>query len=265
MSESYEDLLVERVGAVGWIRINRPEHRNAVRPETLGEICRAVDALTADAGVRALVLAGEGKHFSAGADFAFLESLKTTPAPQVKEHIYARFQGAARRLYHCPKPTIAAVSGAAITVGCELSLACDFRVAAEGALFQESWIRLGLIPPLGGLFLLPRLVGAGPAAEIVLTGRAVQAEEALRIGLVSELVQPESLRGRAQAFAEELAALPPLAYAAAKQGLRRGAESSMEKEWEANVLAQAMLLGTCDFAEGLAAVQEKRPGVFTGA
>lgn len=265
MSEAYEDLRVEKSGAVGWITINRPERRNALRPQTLAEICRALDALSDDAEVRAIVLAGEGKHFSAGAEFDFLEGLKTTPAPQVKSQIYAHFQGAARRLHHCPKPTIAAVAGAAVTVGCELALACDFRLVAPGAQFNESWIKLGLIPPLGGLFLLPRLVGAGRAAEMVLAGRPIGAEEALHIGLASELVEVGALRERAQAFAEQLAALPPLAYAAAKDGLRRGAESSMEKEWAANVLAQAMLLGTRDFAEGLAAVVEKRPGVFTGA
>jgi enoyl-CoA hydratase/carnithine racemase len=265
MSDRYEDLAVEVCGRIGWIRINRPDLRNAVRPETLGEICRAVDALGADPTVRAIVLAGEGKHFSAGADFAFLERLKTTPATEVKEQIYARFQGAARRIVQCQKPTIAAVAGAAVTVGCELALACDFRLVAPNAQFQESWIKLGLLPPLGGLFLLPRLVGAGRAAEIVLAGRTIGAEEAVRIGLATELVEGEGLRDRAQVFAEQLAALPPLAYAAVKEGLRRGAESSLEHEWSANVLAQAMLLGTRDFAEGLAAAVEKRPGVFIGA
>jgi len=265
MSESYEDLAVERLGAVGWIKINRPDRRNALRPETLAEICRAVDELTADAEVRALVLAGEGKHFAAGAEFSFLEGLKTTPAPQLKSQIYAHFQGAARRLHYCPKPTIAAVAGAAITVGCELALTCDFRLVAPTAEFHESWIKLGLLPPLGGLFLLPRLVGAGRAAEIMLAGRPIGAEEAVRIGLASEVVPTEMLRERAQAFAEQLAALPPLAYAAIKEGLRRGAESSMEKEWATNVLAQAMLLGTEDFAEGLAAIVEKRPARFVGA
>jgi enoyl-CoA hydratase/carnithine racemase len=265
MSERYEDLAVEIAGSVGWIRINRPDRRNALRPQTLAEICRALDALAADPAVRALVLSGEGAHFAAGAEFSFLEDLKTTPAPQVKSQIYAHFQGAARRLHLCPKPTIAAVAGAAVTVGCELALTCDFRLVAPSAQFHESWIKLGLLPPLGGLFLLPRLVGAGRAAEIVLAGRPIGAEEAVRIGLASEIVAADELNARAQAFAEQLAALPPLAYAAVKDGLRRGAESTMDHEWAANVLAQAMLLGTQDFAEGLAAVMEKRPAAFTGA
>lgn len=260
----FEDLLLERADGVGWIRINRAARRNALRLETLAEICQAMDELAADPRVGAIVLAGEGKHFAAGAEFSFLEGLKTTPAPQVKSQIYAHFQGAARRIYNCPKPTIAAVNGAAVTVGCELALACDFRLVSATAEFHESWIKLGLLPPLGGLFLLPRLVGMGRAAEIVLAGRAIGAEEAVRIGLASELVDGDGLRDRAQAFAEQLAALPPLAYAAVKEGLHRGVESTMEKEWATNVLAQAMLLGTGDFAEGLAAVVERRPGVFRG-
>lgn len=263
--DAYPDLIVERNGPVGWLKFNRPDRRNALRPETMESLCRALDALSADPTVRAIVLAGEGKHFTAGAEFSFLEGLRTTPAPQIKSQIYAHFQGAARRLYYCPKPTIAAVSGAAVTVGCELALACDFRLAAPTAEFHESWIRLGLLPPLGGLFLLPRIVGLSRAREIVLAARPIGAEEALRIGLVSEIVVDEPLEVRAQAFAEQLAALPPLAYAATKEGLRRGSQSSMEAEWEANVLAQSLLLGTDDFAEGLAMIQEKRPGVFTGA
>lgn len=265
MSPTPEDIRLERRDGLGLIRINRPDRRNALRPQTLSEICAAMDALSADGTVRAIVLSGEGRHFAAGAEFSFLEELKRTPAPQIKSQIYAHFQGAARRIYHCPKPTVAAINGAAVTVGCELALACDFRVISPTATFQESWIRLGLIPPLGGLFLLPRLVGLGRANEICLTGRSVGAEEAVRIGLACEIVEAEALDQRAQALARELADLPPLAYAAAKEGLHRGLESSMEGEWMANVSTQAILLGTEDFVEGLAAVTEKRSGRFRGA
>ena len=261
----YEDILVERRGELGWITINRPERRNAVRPQSLAEICQALDELTADASVRAIVLAGEGRHFSAGAEFSFLEDLQAMPAAQIKAQIYAHFQGAARRLYHCRKPTLALVNGAAITVGCELALACDVRLVTPTALFQESWVKLGLIPPLGGLFLLPRLVGLGRASEMCLNGRAVMAEEAVRIGLAGEIVEADQLTARGEALARELAALPPLAYAAAKEGLHRGLESSMENEWMANVSAQSVLLGSQDFVEGVSAVKEKRAASFSGA
>jgi 2-(1,2-epoxy-1,2-dihydrophenyl)acetyl-CoA isomerase len=120
------------------------------------------------------------------------------------------------------------------------------------------------MPPLGGLFLLPRLVGMGRAMEICLQGRPVLAEEAARIGLVSELVAADALAEAGMAKARELAALPPTAYASAKQAMQRGLESTMEAEWQANVATQAVLLASEDFREGLAAVTEKRAPRFTG-
>lgn len=169
-----------------------------------------------------------------------------------------------RALWHCPKPTVAAISGAAVTVGCELALACDFRIVTETAFFQESWIKLGILPPLGGMMLLPRLVGLGPATDMILRGRPMKAEEALRLGLAHEMVPVEELAARRQAFAEELSHAPPHAYAAARQGIHRGLESTMEHEWAANVLAQSMLIAGDDFKEGLSAVLEKRSPRFSG-
>ena len=154
--------------------------------------------------------------------------------------------------------------GAAVTVGCELALACDFRVVSDSAFFQESWIKLGLMPPLGGLFLLPRMVGLGRAAQMALRGEAVKAERAVEIGLASEKVGEEALRPRALELAGELAALPPLAYAAIKEALHRGLETSMDAEWSANVARQAVLLSTQDFVEGLSAVKERRKPAFNG-
>lgn len=262
---AFEDLKLRVVNAVGTIEIDRGDGRNTLRPGTLREICSAVDRFHDDPEVRVIVLAGAGKHFSAGADFSFLQQLTTMSAVDIRNQIYSAFQGAARRIWNCSKPTVAAVNGAVITVGCELALACDFRIVGPTATFQESWIKLGIMPPLGGLFLLPRIVGLGLAKEMMLTGRAVEAEEALRIGLASRMADSaESLADAAQAYAEELAALPPLAYRAAKEGLHRGLESSMEKEWATNVLAQSILLGTEDFREGLAAVTERRAPRFEG-
>ena len=183
--DQYEDIRTETAEAICQIVINRPRQHNTVRPRTLQEIGAALDAATADEAVRAIVLRAEGRHFSAGADFAFLDDLTRMSATDIKREIYAHFQGAARRLYRCPKPTIAAIAGAAVTVGCELALACDVRIVAEDAFFQESWIKLGIMPPLGGVFLLPRLIGLGRASQMVLRAQIVRAEEAGRIGLAS--------------------------------------------------------------------------------
>lgn len=260
-----DDVRIERRGMVGWVLLDRGDGRNSLRPGTLAELSEAIDAFEQDKSVRAIVLAANGKHFSAGADFSFLEELVETPAVAIREQIYALFQGTARKIYQSRKPTVAAIQGAAVTVACELALCCDYRIAADTAFFQESWIRLGIMPPLGGLFLLPRLVGLGRAKEIALTGRKVGAEEAARIGLTCETTTEVDLHARAQAFAAELAALPPLAYGMAKEAMHRGLDSSMESEWSANVLAQAILLGSEDFKIGLAAAKDRKTGQFNGS
>ena len=260
----FDDILIERSGQVATLVLNRPAAGNTLRPQTLAEICSGMDALSADAEVRVIVLRAEGKNFCAGADFAFLDELTRMSATEIKTQVYTYFQGAAKRIYHCPKPTVALIQGAAVTVGCELALACDFRLVADDASFRESWIKLGLMPPLGGLFLLPRMIGIGRASQMVLRGDAVKAEEAQRIGLASEVVPLGELAQRGAVFAAELAALPPLAYAAVKEAMHRGLETTMAAEWSANVLNQAILIGTEDFAEGLDAIKEKRAPAFAG-
>jgi len=259
------DITVEHRGSVAFVRINRPQVANAVNPVTMQALCAALDAAIADDGVKAIVLGHTGKHFMAGADLSFLESLKKASGETARNDIYQHFQGAAKRLHLCPKPTIAAIGGAAITVGCELALACDFRLVTSAAVFQESWIRLGLIPPLGGLKVLPALVGLGVARDMVLRARAINGQEAVAFGLATELVEPGSLETRALEFANELAAMAPLAYRSAKEGLRRSADGSLDESWATNLLAQSLLIGTSDFREGVTAVQEARVPVFTGS
>jgi enoyl-CoA hydratase/carnithine racemase len=244
--------------------VARADIGNASSPEMLGEIRDAFTTLSADRDVRAIIFSAEGKHFSVGADFAFLQRLSGMSPVEIKDTVYANFQGAARAIYRCPKPTLALVQGAAVTVGCELALACDFRVAADNAMFQESWIKLGIMPPLGGTFLLPRLVGLGRAMDMCLRGKQVRAEEALQIGLVGEVVARDDLAERGMELAAELAASAPLGYATVKQSIQRALESSMDAEWQANLPNQALLLGSKDHREGLSAITEKRAPQFSG-
>ncbi|MDB5475784.1 MAG: enoyl-CoA hydratase [Phenylobacterium sp.] len=181
---AYSDIVVGRENRVGTIAIHRPGANNSVRAETMDEIRHAVEALIDDADVAALVLTSTGRHFVTGAEFSFLQELATTPALAVKDRVYRSFQGAARSLYHCPKPTLAAINGAAVTVGCELALMCDFRIASETAFFQESWIKLGLLPPLGGL----SVYGASKAAVQTLTKGL--AREWARSGIAVNAISP---------------------------------------------------------------------------
>jgi len=230
----------------------------------MGEISRAVDDATANPAVQAILFTAEGRHFCSGASASLIDRLIEAPPLTVQDNVYATAQGMVRRIYNCPKPTVAAVSGAAVTLGCELAIACDFRVVDETAFFQEAWFNLGLLPPLGGMFLLPRIVGAGRAAEMVLLGRKVQAEEALGIGLANEMVPSAKLVERASSLATLLGQKPPQAYRLAKSGLHRGFESTMEAEWSANSMAQALLMSSEDFVEGVNAARERRQAVFRG-
>ncbi|HVR52998.1 MAG TPA: enoyl-CoA hydratase/isomerase family protein [Pseudorhodoferax sp.] len=258
------DVLTRRHGPVAQILFNIGGV-NAVRPQSMADLCAALDAVRDDAGVRSVVIGHTGRHFVAGADFAFLRSLQQATAQQIRDDIYRHFQAAARALYAYPKPTVACIGGAAITVGCELAIACDFRVLGPRAFFEESWIRLGLIPPLGGLKALAAHIGHGRAADMVLRGRRVGAAEAERIGLAHRVVQDEAqLEQEAIALAQELAQLPPLALQAAKAGLRRGAECALEDTLAASVAQQALLILSEDFREGVAAAAGQRQPVFKG-
>ncbi len=237
---------------------------NAVSPRTMVDLCTALASARDDSAVKAVVLSHTGKHFVAGADFDFLESLKTASPQQIWQDVYSHFQGAIRMLYAYPKPTVAAIGGMAMTVGCEAALACDFRVVTERAVFQESWIRLGLMPPLGGLKMLPALIGYGRAADMILRARQVGGVEAVQIGLAHMLASSEELEARAIELATELANAPALAYQAAKAGMRRALENSLEDTLAASANQQALLILSDDFREGVDAAMAKRAPVFKG-
>ncbi len=249
----FEDIAVSRVDAVGWIEIDRPDVANALRPQSMMEICAALDELEGDSDVGAIALIGRGRHFAAGGDFNFLRDTLAMPPIDIRDELYAHFQGVTRRLYRSGKPTLAAVNGAAVTIGAEIALACDVRVGTETSRFDEGWIKIGLMPPLGGAMLLPRIVGLALAKEMILEGRAVGGAEALAAGLLNEIVEAEALRDRVQQRAMAMAALPRHAFRAAKEALHRGIESTMEGEWAANVMAQSLLLSSDDFKARLEA------------
>jgi enoyl-CoA hydratase/carnithine racemase len=238
---------------IGRISLNRPDSANAVFPALMRALCGAIDRCIGDDAVKAIVITGKGHNFAAGADFAFLQDLLDSRTEGVNQSLYTWFKGAVERLWKCPKPTVAAVNGAAITVGCEITLACDARVASPRSRFGENWLQLGLIPPLGGAVLLPRIVGLMHAKRMVLEAQMIGGEEALRIGLVDELVDDAAILPRAEERALAMASLPPAAFAAAKAALHRSFESSMETEWVTNVLNQAVLIGAPEFKAQVAA------------
>lgn len=257
-----QDLLRAVEDGVATLTFNRPRTLNALDPEYLGRFVDMLRALEEDAAVRVIVLTGAGRAFSSGGDRGFLRDLTRMTPEQTRAVVYRHFLGAARAIRLSAKPVVAAVNGAAIGAGCELAVACDFRVVAREAFFCENWIELGLMPPLGGMFLLPRLVGLERATNMVLRAQRVYGEEALRIGLATACVEADALMPAALEIARELAARSPRALAAARQCLRRGQQGTLEGEWEFNLQAQAMLFAGPDFSESLAALAERRAPVY---
>lgn len=251
------DLLIRDEEGVRWIVLNRPGSANAAEPVLMRALCEAIDAAVADPAADAIVLAGEGRHFLAGGDLDWLSRVVGGEDADAAGEIYRWFQGATRRLIACPKPVVAAISGAAVTVGCEIALACDVRLVDPSAFFQQSWLDLGLIAPLGGAKLLPQIVGLGMAKEMLLECRKVGAEEAVAIGLASEMLPGrEELRARAQARARAMAARPARPFAILKDLVHTGLSESLEDIWVAGVEAQGALIRGEDFRK---AVRARRP------
>ncbi len=264
MTTDYEFIKTRIDAAVGVLTLNRPKYLNALMPPMMGEMIDALAAFESDDNVRALLIDAEGKGFSAGGDVDFLESLTEMTPFEIKSEVYSYFASGIKTIKTFAKPTVAAVNGAAVGAGFEVALACDFRIASKQAMFQESWINLGLITPLGGMYLLPRLVGLAKANEILMLGKRVSGVEAAEIGLVNETVAAADLAAAAMAMARRLAEGPPLGLRAMKEGIRRGMESSLAEEWEHSVYVQSMLLNSEDFAEGVAALIARRQPVFKG-
>ncbi|CAN5677992.1 enoyl-CoA hydratase-related protein [soil metagenome] len=257
---SYEALLVDRVGAVAVITINRPDKRNALSATVRSELLEVMAELSADDGIRVLVLTGSGeKAFVAGADIGEfssrspLEQREAMRSPRIFEAIA-----------ECPKPVIAMINGFALGGGCELALACDLRIASDTAKLGQPEINLGIIPGGGGTQRLPRVVGAGQAMRLILTGELIDATESLRIGLVDLVVPAAELREKVLEIATRMAERSPLALAMAKAAVRAAAEMPLA----AGLNYEKELFTTCfasdDRTEGVSAFLEKRAPVFRG-
>jgi 2-(1,2-epoxy-1,2-dihydrophenyl)acetyl-CoA isomerase len=250
---------------VATITFNRPAAMNALLPEMNDRLPELIDQAEADDAVRVIVLTGAGTAFSAGADIkrmgepgrlgrsALVGRQRTRHGAAVVERLLAR-----------DKPMLAAVNGVAAGMACSFVLACDFAVAADTARFAFSFVRMGFIPDSGCTFLLPRRVGLGNAQRICLTGEPLGAAEALRLGLVSEVVPAAGLAARAQAIAAAIAAQPPNAVRLTRSLLDRNAAAEFRQAVEAEALAQGILGETSDHQEAVRAFMEKRAPTFTG-
>ena len=258
---TFENLLFEREGAIATLTINRPAVLNALNSATLDELRRAVLALRGDAGVRVAIITGAGqKAFAAGADIN--ELAEQRPADG-KEHARTG-QHVFDLIDNLGKPVIAAVNGYALGGGCELAMACTLRLAADTARLGQPEINLGLTPGYAGTQRLPRLVGKGVALDLLLTGRHVDAAEALRIGLVNRVVAADRLMDEARALAAELAAKPPVAARYIIEAVNRGLEMPFDHAQFLEASLFGLVGSTDDMREGTAAFLQKRRPEFKG-
>ena len=255
MSE-YNGFRVERDDGVATITLDVPGKLNRVSMVARGQLADVFAELGRDDEVRAVVLAGAGEAFTAGGDIAgFLER-----EPEELSRLAWNVAAPER----CPKPVVAQLRGYTFGVGLELALACDFRLAADDLEIALPEVGLGMIPGSGGTQRLTRLIGLGRAKDAIMRGRRIPAEEALALGLVTEVLPADELEGAVRRLLDELAALSPLALAVAKRVLNQAYDAPLHVGLEVEGFAYAMLRSTHDFREGVEAFEAKRPPTFEG-
>lgn len=258
---TFDNLLLERDGAIAVITINRPRVLNALDAATIDELRRAVLDFKHDAAVRVVILTGAGeKAFVAGAD---INELAAQTAAGAKE-LAVRGQHVFDLIENVGKPVIAAVNGFALGAGCELALSCTLRIAADTARFGQPEVNLGVIPGYAGTQRLPRLVGKGVALDVLLTGRQVTSDEALQIGLVNRVVPAAGLLAEAKKLAGDLAGKPPVAMRYIIEAVNRGLEVSFDKGEFLEATLFGLVFSTDDMREGTRAFLEKRAPTFRG-
>ena len=258
MAKQY--LKLKNENGVGWIYFHRPDKLNAMNREVSLELEAVLSAWQPDDAVKVVVLTGSQKAFVAGADIAPMSQAGPTEAYDLADTT-RRVQG---RLCDFPKPTIAAISGYALGVGCELALCCDFRLVADNAVLGLPEITLGIIPGGGGTQRLPRLVGLGAATEMIFLGRPIKAQRAAELGLVHKVTPLEQLEDQAQELAEALMAQPAMALRAAKAALRTAMSTALNEGLQVEQQLFSQLFTTHDQKEGMAAFLEKRNPLFNG-
>lgn len=256
----FRNLILERQeGGVCWLRINRPDALNALNSSLLEELSLSFTQLSQDAAVRVLVLTGVGKAFVAGADIREMESMEA-----VQGEAFGRLGSRVfRQLEQLPFPVVAAVNGFALGGGCELAMSCDIRIASTRAVFGQPEVGLGITAGFGGTQRLPRLVGLAMAAELLYTGRKVQADEAQRIGLVNRVVSPDDLERECAELARLIASQAPIAVRLTKQGIQRGLQADLDTAMSIENSLFGLCFSTQDQKEGMGAFLAKRQPNFT--
>lgn len=260
----YEHIDVKHDAGIATITLNRPEKLNALIGHMRRDLAEALEQAGSDRTIRVVVVTALGRAFCAGGDLAFMaELIERNNAEE-----FGRLLGAARRVVlairQMTKPVIAAVNGPASGAGCNLALACDLRIASTNATFSQSFVKVGLHPDWGGTYFLPGLVTPNKACEMFFLGEAIDAEEALRLGIVNKVVSPDELEEATLALAERLRDAAPVSIAAAKQAIYMRQTADLEEMLRYETEAQMRCFESSDGQEGIRAFLEKRAPRFTG-
>ncbi|MCP4003682.1 MAG: hypothetical protein GY725_05755 [bacterium] len=243
---------------IATLLINRPESLNALSSSLLKDIDGAVERIEKEPKIRAAIVTGAGRAFVAGADIEEISGLNRESGLDFTR----RGQGVFSHIERLEKPVVAAVNGFALGGGCELAMACHMRLASTKAKFGQPEVKLGILPGFGGTQRLPRLVSRGTATQMILSGAIIDAAEALRIGLVSELLEPDDLLGRCSALLEQILGNGPAALAASLAAIRDGLDESLETSMEVEAKLFSAACGTEEMKEGTRAFLEKRDPKF---
>ena len=251
---NYKYLIVKQKEKIGYIKFNRPEVLNAVNIETVLEVEKALQDFNSNKEILVVILTGKGKAFVAGSDISRLAKMNPLEArkySQIGQRILSFME-------NMEKPIVAAVNGFALGSGCEIAMACDIRIASEKAKFGQPEVKLGIIPGHAGSQRLPRLVGIGKAKELIFTGDIIDANEAMRIGLVNKVTTMESLMEEAENVANKIIAVGPTAVRVAKTVINRGIDTNLTTANSYEMEAFSMLFSTDEAKEGMKAFMEKR-------
>ncbi len=256
----YQNLIYLKEGAIATVQLNRPQKKNALNSELRREMEETLRLIERDTSLKVVIVTGGEEIFCAGADIGEIKEATTAEA----NYKHAReFQLLFDQIESLPQPVIAAVSGYALGGGCELALACDIRIASEGARFGLPEIKIGAFPGGGGTQRLPRLIGAAKAKEMIFTGDPISADQALSLGLVAKVVPKDKLTEEAKGLAAKLAVLPRLAMEASKRVINKGLEMNLSSGLELEARCFGNLATSHDLKEGILAFLEKRKPNFT--
>jgi enoyl-CoA hydratase len=251
-------VLITHEGKIGIVTLNRPEALNALSPEMLSSVCKALEELDQDDAIRAIILTGSQRAFAAGADIKVMAP--ASPMDMMRTNTKQYWD----RIRQIGKPLIAAVSGYIFGGGCELAMHCDLIVASESARFAHPEIKLGIMPGAGGTQLMTKAIGPYRAMEMILTGEPLSARRAYEFGLVNRLVPVERYLDEAKELAQMIAERPPVAVRMARQAIRHGIENTFREGMELERCNFMLLFDTQDQAEGMKAFLEKREPNFKG-